>query len=601
MIAWTQRLLRLGLLAAVLPSMPALAASESERLNIFLDRVHDAAVARWPEWQTRMGLKTNYDRWNDRSDAKAVKEHEITIRDLQRLRHGFDYNKLTPSAKLSYRLYERLAEMRINRFPFRHHRYAVSHLSGPHKHIASFLMNRHRIDEPADAHAYIARLRGVPQVMDQTVARLTLRAKMGILPPRFVFPKVLADIDGFLTGMPFETTSDEDTLILGDFRKKLAKLGLPKSAAAALLQQCRAALTTAVKPAFLRLRQAMAALQQQATEDAGAWKFPDGAKFYEFALRSTTTTEMTPDEIHAYGVTEVARIHDEMRKISKALGFKGNLRALFDFVRHDPSNYYPNDQIGRAAYLADSRAIIAEMRSDLGRAFAVRPKAALVVKRIEPYREKTAAIAFYRSPAAHGNRPGMYYVNLNDMRLMPKSHLEALAYHEGIPGHHMQIAIAQELDSLPKFRKFARSTAYLEGWALYAERLAKEMGFYRAPLSDFGRLAWELLCAARLVVDTGLYHKRWTREQAIDYLDKTLPDSHAVNVKAIERYIVWPSQATAYKIGMREILALRAMARKRLGKDFKLRDFHRVVLGNGALPLDLLGEVVEQWVEAGGG
>ena len=356
------------------------------------------------------------------------------------------------------------------------------------------------------------------------------------------------------------------------------------------------ALREIVAPAYARLGQALETLQARATDDAGAWKFPEGDAFYELALRSSTTTELSAEAVHDYGLAEVARIHDEMRKVIAKLDFDGDLQDFFAFIREDPANFFPNTIEGRAAYLSETRHLIEEMRQSLDGYFIVKPKAELEVKRVEPYREANTAIAFYDAPAVYGDRPGVYYVNLQDMGLMPKSHLEALAYHEALPGHHMQIAIAQELDGLPKFRKFGGYTAYSEGWALYAEYLAKEMGFYREPLSDFGRLAWELLRAARLVVDTGLHAKRWTREEAIAYLDENLPVSHEVNVKAIERYIVWPAQATAYKIGMRRILELRAEAKERLGADFDIRGFHQAVLANGALPLEFLEDVVEQWI-----
>jgi len=597
---------RFGLLLACLGlavlARPVAAASESERLDAFFKEVHDAAVARWPEWQTSLGLKTDYGLWNDRSEAKRVAELEITIRNLTRLRREFDYEKLDDSAKLSYRLFERGAELDVEWFPFRHYGYPVNHLGGMHKRIPSFLINRHRVDSLSDAEAYIARLEGVPGVMGQIIDRINLRAEKGIVPPKFVFPMVLGDIDGILTGVPFEPAgSSEDTAILADFREKVAKLELPAMEMESLIAKAEAALAGAVKPAYLRLRDTMAKLEPRATTDDGAWKFPEGDDYYALALRSTTTTGLSPDEIYEYGLAEVARIHEEMRAIIRQLDFDGDLQAFFDFIRHDPSNFYPNTDEGRAAYLARTQELIAEMDASLDAYFSLRPKAELLVKRVEPYREKTTNIGFYNAPAPYGDRPGMYYVNLYDMSLMPKSHLEALAFHETLPGHHMQIAIAQELEGLPEFRKFGGFTAYIEGWALYAERLAKEMGFYREPLSDFGRLAWELLRAARLVVDTGLHHKRWTRDEAISYLDETLPVTHEINRKAIERYIVWPSQATAYKVGMREILSLREEAEANLGDAFDIRDFHRVVLSNGALPLELLRELVEEWVAAGGG
>ncbi len=575
------------------------ATSESERLNAFFEEVHEAAVARWPEWQTSLGLKTNNNAWNDRSEARRLREHELRIRNLARLRYEFDEEKLDPTAQLSYRLFERRAERGIEWFPYRHHSYAVHQLGGPHTRIPSFLANRHKIDTEADARAYLARLDGVSGMIDQVIDRLETRAAMGIVPPRFAFPKVRADIDAVLTGAPFDA-GGADSTILADFAKKLAKLELPDPERAALRRRAEAALVEVVQPAYRRLATVMTRLETRATDDAGVWKFPDGAGFYRHALRARTTTTLSPQAIHDFGLAEVARLHDEMRAVIERLNFAGDLQDFFAFIRDDPANFYPDTAAGKAAYLADSRALIAEMDGALDGYFALRPKAALEVRRVEAYREKTSAIGFYNRPAVYGDRPGIYYVNLFDMTRMPKSEMAALAYHEAIPGHHMQIAIAQELEGLPKFRRFSGNTAYIEGWALYAERLAKEMGFYREPLSDFGRLSYELWRATRLVVDTGLHEKRWSREQAIAYLDANTAMAHENNRKSVERYIVWPGQATTYKIGMRRILALRARARMRLGDRFDIRAFHTAVLGNGALPLDVLGEVVEAWIEEGG-
>ncbi len=587
-------------LFVLVASHPLRAFSERDRLYTFFQEVHDAEVDRWPEWQTSLGLKSNNHLWNDRSESRRIAELELTIRILTHLRLAFDYDKLDASAKLSYRLFERELEMDIAWFPFRHHGFPVNHLRGMHSYIPSFLINHHGVDSKADAEAYIARLESVPAVMDQTIERLTTRAEKGIVPPRFVFPQVLDGIDAVLIGVPFEPEG-EDTAILADFRRKVGDLALPPGETDALVARAEAALANAVKPAYLRLRASIAALERLSVGNDGAWSLPDGGAYYVLSLRSTTTTDLTPDEIHDYGLGEVARIQDEMRSIIRDMGFEGDLQAFFAFAREDPSNFYPNTEEGREAYLEKSRALLAEMEASLDPYFDLKPKAELVVKRVEPYREQTTNMAFYNHPAAYGDRPGVYYANLYDMSLMPKSHLEALAFHEGIPGHHMQIAIAQELMGVPAFRKLGGNTAYIEGWALYAERLAKEMGFYRDPMSDFGRLAWELLRAARLVVDTGLHHKRWSREEAIAYLDQNLPSSHEVNRKAIDRYIVLPAQATAYKIGMREFSDLRAMAEDRLGAAFDIRDFHRVVLGSGSLPLEVLRQQVEAWVEAGGG
>ena len=589
----------LGFLVALV-SLPASAESERDRLNAFFEETHEAAVARWPEWQTSLGQKTNYGLWNDRSDGRYVSDLDVSIRNRTRLRHEFDFEALDPESQLNHRLFEWGVDRHIAWFPFRYHGYAVSHRHGMHKGVATFLINRHRIDTREDAEAYIERLLGVPTVMDQTIDRLRLRADKGVLPPRFVFPMVLEDIDRILTGVPFDA-SGEDTAMLADFRRKVSKLDLPTQDAAALVDGASAALADQVKPAYLRLRRTVETLQARSPGNHGVWALPDGDAFYAHRLRSATTTDLSPQEVHDYGLAEVARIHGEMRAILRDMDYDGDLQAFFDYIRYDPENFFPDTEEGRAAYLAETELHIARVRGRLDEYFNVRPKARLVVKRVEPYREKTSGIAFYNRPGFYNDRPGIYYVNLRDMSLMPRSHLEGLAYHEALPGHHMQLAIAQELEGLPKFRRFASNTAYVEGWALYAELLAKEMGFYRDPVSDFGRLSWELLRAARLVVDTGLHYKRWSREEAIAYLDENLPDKPEVNRQAIDRYLVWPAQATAYKIGMRQILELRDETRNLLGPTFDIKAFHDVVLGNGALPLDTLSDVVDGWAAAGGG
>ncbi|MEM6653850.1 MAG: DUF885 domain-containing protein, partial [Pseudomonadota bacterium] len=332
--------------------------------------------------------------------------------------------------------------------------------------------------------------------------------------------------------------------------------------------------------------------------DDGAWKHPDGEAFYRDRLWQMTTTDMTADEIHTLGLNEVDRIHHEMRAIMRQVGFQGSLQDFFDFTRTDPQFFKPNTDQGRAEYLAEATAMIDTMRTELPSVFNTFPRAEMVVKAVEPFREKAAGKAFYQRPAPDGSRPGVYYANLYRMQDMPLYQMEALAYHEGIPGHHMQLAISQELQGIPKFRKYGGYTAYTEGWGLYSEFLPKEMGFYQDPYSDFGRLAMELWRAARLVVDTGLHAKRWTRQDAIDYLLENTPNPEGDCRKAIERYIVMPGQATAYKIGMIKILDLREHARTRLGDAFDIRDFHDVVLKDGPVPLQILEENVEAWISA---
>ena len=313
-------------------------------------------------------------------------------------------------------------------------------------------------------------------------------------------------------------------------------------------------------------------------------------------LKHITTTDKSAADIHQLGLDEVARIHDEMRGIMTKVGFEGTLKEFFEFMRTDPQFYMPNTEEGRDAYLTEARAQIEKMKADLPSVFNTFPKADMIVKAVEPFREKSAGKAFYSRPAPDGSRPGTYYANLYRMQDMPTYQLQALAFHEGIPGHHMQIAIAQELEGIPSFRKYGGYTAFSEGWGLYTEFLPKEMGYYSDPYDDFGRLAMEIWRAARLVVDTGIHDKKWTREEAIQYLLDNTPNPEGDAKKAIERYIVMPGQATAYKIGMLKILELREMAKTELGEDFDIANFHDVVLKDGPVPLQILEENVNAWV-----
>jgi uncharacterized protein (DUF885 family) len=309
-----------------------------------------------------------------------------------------------------------------------------------------------------------------------------------------------------------------------------------------------------------------------------------------------TTTNLTAEQIHQIGLQEVERIHGEMAAIMRQVGFEGSLHDFFEFMRSDERFYHANTEEGRAQYLARATQIIETMKGRLDNLFITKPQADIFVKAVEPFREKSAGKAFYQPPAMDGSRPGTYYANLYDMQDMPTYQMEALAYHEGIPGHHMQMAIAQELQGIPKFRRFGRFTAYIEGWGLYSELIPKEMGFYADPYSDFGRLSMELFRACRLVVDTGIHSKQWTREQGIDYYTRNTPNSRGEIVKMVERHIVAPGQATAYKIGMRKILELRQTAQQALGGHFDLRAFHDVILTSGPVPLNILENIVNEWI-----
>jgi len=592
----------LACVAAALAVWPARAATtaeiaaESAKANAFFERVFDENVARSPMFMTQLGMKTDYDKWDDLSEARELEDFELGVKQLGELKRTINFDLLDDQAKVSYRMFVRDAERSIEGWRWRYHSYPLNQMSGLHSDVPAFLINFHRVDSVADARAYIARLRGIAPLLDQLMDKAEVRAAKGIMPPKFVYGLVLDSCREVIAGAPFDASGKKSAL-LEDIEGKVAALKDADAATkASLLADATAALTGAVQPAYGKLIALLQAHEKRTTTDDGVWKLPEGGEFYAYQLRGSTTTRLTAAEIHALGLREVARIHSGMEAIMKQVGFKGDLQAFFKYIKEDPKFYYPTTPEGKAAYMKRATEIIDTMRARLDEFFITKPKAPLVVKPVEPFREQGSAGAFYEQPAPDGSRPGAYYVNTIDMRGVPIFEMETLAHHEAIPGHHMQIAIAQELTGIPRFRKFGGNTAYVEGWALYAEYFPKEFGFYQDPMQDFGRLYDELLRAVRLVVDTGLHAKKWTREQTMDYFRKNTPNPERDIFTETNRYIVWPGQATAYKVGQLKILELRELAKKELGARFDLREYHDLVLKDGAVPMDLLEENVRAWI-----
>jgi len=569
----------------------------SEKLNNYFDAEFEKDVAESPMFQTQLGRKTDYGKWDDFSTLKYTNDLEKAKDRLKYLKENVEEEMLDKSTSLSYKLFKQDQENEIADYDFRFYDYPINQMHGYHSSLPAFLINMHRIDSVSDAQAYISRLNGMPKVFDEIVEELKIREKNGILPPKFVFEKVLEDSRNVIKGKPFASSKETSTL-LNDFKTKVEKLNLPEKEELNLIAEAEKALVASVQPAYENLIATLEDQQQRATTEDGVWKFANGEEFYTNRLKRITTTDLTANEIHEIGLSEVARIHGEMEEIMKKVGFKGSLQDFFEFMRTDKQFYYENTDEGKVKYLAGATKIINTMKGSLDELFLTKPKADIVVKAVEPFREKSAGKAFYQQPAIDGSRPGTFYANLYDMSAMPTYQMEALAYHEGIPGHHMQIAIAQELDSIPMFRKFGGYTAYIEGWGLYSEFVPKEIGFYSDPYSDFGRLAMELWRSCRLVVDTGIHSKKWTREEGINYYEENTPNAESDCIKMVERHIVMPGQATAYKIGMNKIIELREEAKVQLGKDFDLREFHNVVLLNGAVPLNILEEMVQNWVDS---
>jgi len=567
--------------------------SESVKANELFEEIFMNAVMRSPMFQSDLGIKDDQDKWDDLSEARAQEDLQIAKNDLKRV-NDLDSAKLDAQTKVSWDLAKEILEQQIEDFKWRYHNYPLNQMFGIHSQVPSLLINSHPISEVKDAEDYIARLGGISLLFDQVITGINERAKRGIIAPKFVYPYVISDSENIISGMPFN--EGDDSALLADFTRKIEALDIEAKFKEELTNKAISALKEKVKPAYEGLIKAVKLIEQQANTTDGAWKLPDGEAFYNNALARTTTTNLTSDQIHQIGLDEVARIHQEMREIMHSVKFKGDLPDFFEFMRSDIQFYYDDSDLGRARYLKEATELIDTMKSRLDDLFLVKPKADLNVKAVEAFREKSAGKAFYQNPSMDGTRPGIYYANLYRMSDMPTYQMEALAYHEGIPGHHMQLAIAQELTGIPKFRKFGGYTAYVEGWGLYSEFLPKEIGMYSDPYSDFGRLAMELWRACRLVVDTGIHAMKWDRQQGIDYYVNNTPNAIGDAVKMVERHIVMPSQATAYKIGMLKILELRKKAQDELAEKFDIKEFHNVVLKNGAVPLNVLAQYVDDYI-----
>jgi uncharacterized protein (DUF885 family) len=569
--------------------------NEKLQLNEWLNSKFYERVRRYPQYLAGLGIKERMTEWNDPSYEFALKELEIISNEMNEIKVKFNLDSLADEEKLSYRLFLENSQNSLDQMEWWYHDYALTQMYGAHSGVPTFLINQHPIDNIADANAYIKRIELSGNYLEKVLENTRESARRGIRPPKFVYGHVISTSRNIIKGFPFEK-SDELNLVYDDFNKKIFELSLPNEVSENLRKQAQDALQGSFKPAYISLINEMLTQQKQTTEDDGVWKLPKGNEYYASRLKTMTTTELSAKEIHQIGLDEVDRIHEEMRAIMSRVGFEGNLQDFFKYLKDEPRFTYPDTEAGREDYIKEATRIIETISKRLDEVFLKLPKAKLEVRRVEAFREKTAGKAFYSRGTPDGSRPGYYYANLNDINDMPKYQMEALAYHEGNPGHHMQLSISQELSGVPEFRKHNSVTAYTEGWGLYSEFFPKEMGFYDDPYSDFGRLAMELWRAARLVVDTGIHDKKWTRTEAIDYLLANTPNPKNDCEKAIERYIVMPGQATAYKIGMMKILELRENAKDRLQEKFDIRSFHDTVINSGPVPLNILEERVDNWI-----
>jgi uncharacterized protein (DUF885 family) len=475
------------------------------------------------------------------------------------------------------------------------HNYPVNQLFGVQNQFPSFMANTHRLLSRRDCDYYVMRLDALPKKFDQLLDGLKVREQKQILPPRFVVEEVLKEMTDFI-GKPAS-----ENILATSFKDRAAKIHKLSEAERADFQaRVESAVANKVYPAYQKLIDYFREVLPKTTADDGVWKLPDGDAFYAYKLHENTTTTLKPDEVHELGLREVARIEDEMRTILDANGFAGQpIGEAMDKLAKDPRFLYPNDDKGRAEALARYKELITQATERSSKElFLTTPRAKIDVRRVPEFKEATAPGANYEIAAMDGSRPGIFFANLRDMNEVPKWSMPTLAYHEGVPGHHWQLSTAEELKGVPQFRKVMPFTAYIEGWALYCEWLAKQVGWYNDdPFGDLGRLRDELFRAVRLVVDTGIHAKRWTREQAIAYMREKTGMGEKEVKSEIERYIVAPGQACAYKIGMLKIQELRARAQNELGEKFDQREFHDAVLKNGALPLEILEEQVNEYIQ----
>jgi uncharacterized protein (DUF885 family) len=581
---------------------PVAVISETERLNSWLDEQYEEQLEFSPQTRSVLGDKTDYDQLNDVTLEAQGRVLEWRRQSVAAMRSDFDYDALNDDGKLSYDMWEFTLEQAEAAYPYRNYGYIFGR-GGPHASLPSFMISFHRIDDESDLQAYLSRLQQIDRVLGDLLDRSRLQAADGIRQPRFNYEFALSEIDRVTAGVPFNTDdSSPNSPIWVDLQGKVDAMVensvLNSDVAQEYLTQAREILSVEVLAAYDEVR---AWLEQDiantSAEPQGVWALPDGENYYKQRLARMTTLELTADEIHNIGLSEVERLLAEMEAVKQQTDFEGTLQEFFVYVREDKQFYYANTDEERQEYLDVNNEYLDYISERLPEYFGRLPKAPLVVRRVESFREQAGAAQHYRQGAPDGSRPGVFYSHMSDMSTLAKWQIEDIAYHEGNPGHHMQISIQQELTDVPRFRTQYRTTAYTEGWGLYSEWLAKEMGGFQDPYSDFGRLAGEIWRAVRLVVDTGIHAKRWSEEQAVQYFLDNSPIPEGAVRSEVKRYFSNPGQATAYKIGMLNFQEARANAEAALGDAFDIREFHDVVLGAGAVPMPMMHARVERWVD----
>jgi uncharacterized protein (DUF885 family) len=588
---------------AVTESLSSAVLSETERLNSWFADRNEERLAFSPLELTTLNRKELYDQL-DQFSLEAAQEqlvwHAATIEEMQQM---FSYDNLDLEAKTSWDTWIYMYERNQGIQEFASQFYIFEQMNGNHSLFPTIMINYHKVDSLSDMQAYISRLRQVDRALGQELEKARRNAERGVRAPQFAYEIVIDEARKIISGEPFDDQVENDSAIWSDSMAKIAVLveagEIDGAMAEILTDQVRNALLEGYQPIYEEI---ITWLSQDITntdsEPRGVWALPQGEDYYNQLLSFYTTTNLTAEEVHQIGLDEVDRLMAEMEVVKGEVGFNGEMLDFLDVVSTDEQFYYANTEEGRQAYLVDTNAYYDTIREKLPEYFGILPKAALEVKRVEAFREQDGAPAHYNSSSPDGETPGTYYVHMSDMNANPSYEMESTAYHEGLPGHHMQIAISLESQTIPEFRRQTWYNAYVEGWALYTEKLAWEMGAYEDPYSNLGRLSNEIWRGVRLVVDTGMHAMGWTKEEAINYFAAhSLAPIESI-VAEINRYLVIPGQATSYKIGMLKIMELRERSQEALGEDFDIREFHDVVLSGGALPLDILDRRINNYIEA---
>jgi uncharacterized protein (DUF885 family) len=566
-------------------------------INIFFARAFLQVALESPEMLStihvleQFGIRGHNAELDDESRAAGDRMF-AHLKESREILLSYADEDLNEADRMSKRVAMSLMDMLAEAEKFRYHNYPVNQLFGVQNGFPSFMESTHQVHDVTDAEHYVSRLSQVGRKFSQVLDGLRHRESLGILPPQFVVTKVLEEMRAFVA------TPVEEGILMVALTDKMRAAGLPEGEQKRIALEAREQIEQNVYPAYGELIDYFEQLDEKVSENSGVWAMPDGDELYRLAVKLFTTTDYTPEYLHQFGLAEVERIQAEILDILAGEGWdvsEGFFAAISEMAQ-DPRFYYSDSDEGREQILADYRAILDEISGGLDPYFDVMPEAGLEVDRIPEFKEKTSPGAYYEIPAMDGSRPGVFYANLYDIKATPRYSMRTLAYHEGVPGHHFQLAIQQQQEDLPFFRRLIPAVAYAEGWALYAEMLAWEMGFQDDPYDNIGRLQGELFRAVRLVVDTGIHYKRWSREQAIEYMINNTGMAESDVVAEIERYFVMPAQALAYKVGMAKMLQLRDLARNELGEDFDIREFHNVVLTNGSVPLDILEDLVRAYI-----